>query len=121
MRYDIHLASHEFLEIYSQIYMIEKADGFIKSYQKIYVASLLLRAARIGSEHTDLLNVILPLQFRPVLLDDPFDLIKARDFYLTLCSHVFIITSSAIAHDAATATGRIFHAIYSSELETSVR
>ena len=61
MRYDIYLASHEFLEIYSQIDMIEKADGFIEGYQEINVASLLLRAACVGAEYADLFDVELAL------------------------------------------------------------
>jgi hypothetical protein len=103
MLYDIYLAPHEILEIYSQIDMVEKADGFIECYQKINVASLLLRAARIGAEHADLLNVKLPPQFRLMLLYKFLNLIKARDLDTPLCGHKSIIPSYPIADDGIAA------------------
>jgi hypothetical protein len=79
--------------------MVKKADGFIEAYQKINVTSLLLRAARIGSEYADLHNVKLPLQFRLMLLYKFLDLIKARDLYLALCSQKSIIPFYPVADD----------------------
>jgi len=79
--------------------MCKKAYISIKGNQEIYVASLLLLAARIGTKHANLVYVKLALQFRLMLPDKLRDLFKARDLYLPLRSHEFIIPSFIIADD----------------------